>query len=106
MYRSDFEALNEERARKREEAMRLAREEGRDATGVGPQPYKNPRNVASGALRQLELDEAKARRLTVLAFELLEVEGGKPLETHTPRLCRRSGRGASSPRSGSGRPAR
>ena len=87
MCRSDFGALNEERARKREEAVRLAREEGRDATGVGPQPYKNPRNVASGALRQLEPDEAKARRLTVLAFDVLAVEGGEPLGTHTETLA-------------------
>ena len=87
VFRSDFEALNEERARERDEAARRAREGGRDGTGAGPQPYKNPRNVASGALRQLELDEAKARRLTVLAFEVLAVDGDLPLETHDDTLA-------------------
>lgn len=57
MYLSDFESLNERRI--------LADEP----------PYQNPRNATSGALRQLDSRTAARRPLTVLAYDIMAVEG-------------------------------
>ena len=57
MYLSEFEALNE---------RMLAR--GSDA-------YINPRNTASGALRQLDSRNTADRPLVLLAYDILEVRG-------------------------------
>ena len=57
MYLSDFEALN----RRRIEA--------------GDPPYQNPRNATSGALRQLDSRITASRPLTVLAYDIMAVEG-------------------------------
>lgn len=60
---SDFELLNRNRRRK------------------GRPEYKNPRNVAGGALRNLDSRVAARRPLAVLAFDVLAMEGGDPFST-------------------------
>jgi len=57
MYLSDFESLNQRRIEADEP------------------PYQNPRNAASGALRQLDSRTAARRPLTVLAYDIMMVEG-------------------------------
>jgi len=57
MYLSDFESLNQRRIEADE------------------QPYQNPRNATSGALRQLDSRITAQRPLTVLAYDVLSVEG-------------------------------
>lgn len=57
MYLSDFENLNQRRIE------------------AGEQPYQNPRNATSGALRQLDSRVTATRPLTVLAYDVLAVEG-------------------------------
>lgn len=48
--------------------------------------YANPRNFAAGSVRQLDPGESARRPLRVWIFELLEVEGGPELPTHSARL--------------------
>lgn len=57
MYLSDFESLNQRRIE------------------AGKAPYQNPRNATSGALRQLDSRIAARRPLTVLAYDIMAVEG-------------------------------
>lgn len=57
MYLSDFETLNQRRIE------------------AGQPPYQNPRNATSGALRQLDSRIAASRPLTVLAYDVMVVEG-------------------------------
>lgn len=57
MYLSDFESLNQRRIEADEP------------------PYQNPRNATSGALRQLDSRIAARRPLTVLAYDVMVVEG-------------------------------
>ncbi len=57
MYLSDFESLNQRRIEADEP------------------PYQNPRNATSGALRQLDSRIAARRPLTVLAYDIMAVEG-------------------------------
>ena len=57
MYLSDFETLNQRRIE------------------AGEPPYQNPRNATSGALRQLDSRIAASRPLTVLAYDIMAVEG-------------------------------
>ena len=57
MHLSDFEALNQKRIE------------------AGDPPYQNPRNATSGALRQLDSRITATRPLTVLAYDILHVEG-------------------------------
>ena len=57
MYLSAFEALNESRIRADQE------------------PYQNPRNATSGALRQLDSRVTASRPLTVIAYDILAVAG-------------------------------
>lgn len=57
MYLSDFEAFN----------ARLVES--------GQEPYASPRNSASGALRQLDPRVTASRRLDVLVYDILKVEG-------------------------------
>lgn len=67
MYLSDFEALNARRRRaKRRE-------------------YMNPRNVVSGALRQLDSRVTAQRDLTVVAFDILAMREDDAGETDTDR---------------------
>lgn len=56
IYDSDFKALNKSRAE------------------AGEDPYQNPRNTVSGALRQLDSRIAADRPLTVLAYDVLRIE--------------------------------
>lgn len=56
IYGSDFKSLNERRVE------------------AGEDPYQNPRNTASGALRQLDSRIAADRPLTVLAYDVLRIE--------------------------------
>ncbi|MXV96643.1 MAG: NAD-dependent DNA ligase LigA [Gemmatimonadetes bacterium] len=57
MYLSDFETLNQRRIE------------------AGEQPYQNPRNATSGALRQLDSRITASRPLTVLAYDIMLVHG-------------------------------
>ncbi len=57
MYLGDFENLNQRRIE------------------AGEPPYQNPRNATSGALRQLDSRITAKRPLTVLAYDVMEVEG-------------------------------
>ncbi len=57
MYLSDFETLNQRRIE------------------AGDPPYQNPRNATSGALRQLDSRITASRPLTVLAYDIMDVEG-------------------------------
>lgn len=57
MYLSAFEALNESRIRDELE------------------PYQNPRNATSGALRQLDSRITASRPLTVIAYDILAARG-------------------------------
>ena len=59
MYLNDFESLNQRRIEADE------------------QPYQNPRNATSGALRQLDSRITAQRPLTVLAYDVLAVEGAE-----------------------------
>ena len=59
MYLNDFESLNQHRIEADE------------------QPYQNPRNATSGALRQLDSRITAQRPLTVLAYDVLAVEGAE-----------------------------
>ncbi|MXX36043.1 MAG: NAD-dependent DNA ligase LigA [Gemmatimonadetes bacterium] len=57
MYLGDFENLNQRRIE------------------AGEPPYQNPRNATSGALRQLDSKITAQRPLTVLAYDVMAVEG-------------------------------
>lgn len=57
MFLRDFENLNQRRIE------------------AGEQPYQNPRNATSGALRQLDSRVTATRPLTVLAYDVLAVQG-------------------------------
>lgn len=57
MYLSDFKVLNQRRIE------------------ADKEPYQNPRNAASGALRQLDSRITAKRPLTVLVYDILAVEG-------------------------------
>lgn len=57
MYLPEFESLNQRRIE------------------AGDPPYQNPRNATSGALRQLDSRITAQRPLTVLAFDVLSVDG-------------------------------
>lgn len=74
MYLSDFEALNARRRRaKRKE-------------------YMNPRNVVSGALRQLDSRVTAQRDLTVVAFDVLAMREDDAVETDADRKGASEGR--------------
>lgn len=57
MYLQEFEALNE------------------SLIAAGGEPFVNPRNATSGALRQLDSKITANRPLTVLAYDVMEVRG-------------------------------
>ena len=57
MYLGDFENLNQRRIE------------------AGEPPYQNPRNATSGALRQLDSRITAQRPLTVLAYDVMAVQG-------------------------------
>ncbi len=63
MPHKSFEALN----RKQEE--------------LGLEPFKNPRNVASGTLKQLDSSVVASRKLDIFVFNIQRIEG-KTLTTH------------------------
>jgi DNA ligase (NAD+) len=73
----------------------------RRMTERGDEPFANPRNAASGALRQLDSKMAAERPLVVTCYEIM-TQSGYPLPTHwdelnklaawglpIPSLCRR-----------------
>ena len=68
MYLSDFETLNQRRIE------------------AGEPPYQNPRNATSGALRQLDSRITAGRPLTVLAYDVMDVEG-VTFETDSERVA-------------------
>ncbi len=59
MHLGDFEALNQRRIQ------------------AGRSPYQNPRNATSGALRQLDSRVTARRPLTVVAYDVMKVEGAR-----------------------------
>lgn len=63
MPHKSFEALN----RRQEEA--------------GLEPFKNPRNVASGTLKQLDSSVVASRKLDIFVFNIQQIEG-KDIKTH------------------------
>lgn len=63
MPHKSFEALN-----KRQEEL-------------GLEPFKNPRNVASGTLKQLDSSVVASRRLDIFVFNIQQIEG-KEISTH------------------------
>ena len=67
MHLGDFEALNQRRLQ------------------AGRSPYQNPRNATSGALRQLDSRVTARRPLTVVAYDVMKVEGAR-LATATEGL--------------------
>ena len=67
--RSDFERLNEERENE------------------GFAPFANPRNAASGGVRQLDSRETAKRRLSFIAYALGVVEGNVPARTQHELLA-------------------
>jgi DNA ligase (NAD+) len=66
IYRRDLEKMNEERAKE------------------GLEPFANPRNAASGAVRMLDPREVAKRPLRVLFYQV--VEGPKLHQTHSESL--------------------
>lgn len=49
-------------------------------------PFKNPRNAASGSLRQKNAKITAARRLDIFVFNIQRIEGGKELHSHKESL--------------------
>ena len=59
----------------------------RRITERGDEPFANPRNAASGALRQLDSKLTAARPLVVTCYEIM-IQSGTPLPTHWDELDR------------------
>lgn len=68
MYKEDFIVINAEREAK------------------GLPAFKNPRNAASGSLKQLDVEEVKKRKLNFIAYQLLDPNGTLGLRTHVDTL--------------------
>jgi DNA ligase (NAD+) len=66
--KSDFEALNKKRERE------------------GLPVFANPRNAASGGVRQLDPKLTKERKLSFFAYSIGEYEGGEPVHTQWEAL--------------------
>lgn len=49
-------------------------------------PFKNPRNAASGSLRQKNPKITAARKLDIFIFNIQQMEGGKELHSHKDSL--------------------
>ncbi|MBR6552591.1 MAG: NAD-dependent DNA ligase LigA, partial [Clostridia bacterium] len=49
-------------------------------------PFKNPRNAASGSLRQKDAKVTASRKLDIFIFNIQQIEGGKELKTHYDSL--------------------
>ena len=102
IYLDAFRALNERRALKRRQVQaaalaeaeekasqagaEVADDERRRIDGLGPKPFMNPRNVTSGAVRQLDPAVTARRPLTVLAFDVMAVRGAE-FQTDSEQLA-------------------
>ena len=49
-------------------------------------PFKNPRNAASGSLRQKDAKITAGRKLDIFIFNIQQIEGGKELKNHYDSL--------------------
>ena len=58
----------------------------REAAGL--ELFRNPRNTAAGALRQLDPEEVRRRRLRFFAYQVVPVEGVLGCDTHHEALTR------------------
>ena len=67
----------------------------REFAAEGKEPFKNPRNAAAGALRQLDSRIARSRPLALYGYDILlwEPETGEAPETQTEVLATLSGFG-------------
>lgn len=54
----------------------------REREDAGLEPLMNPRNTASGALRQLDPAEVRRRRLRFFAYQVVAMEGRVPAKAH------------------------
>ncbi|MBR2876900.1 MAG: NAD-dependent DNA ligase LigA [Clostridia bacterium] len=52
----------------------------------GEKTFKNPRNAASGSLRQKDAKITASRKLDIFIFNIQQIEGGKELNTHYDSL--------------------
>lgn len=53
---------------------------------AGEMPFANPRNATAGTLKRLDPSVVQARKLRLMAWEVVRVEGGPEFPTHTAAM--------------------